>query len=58
MKHILRCEKCRQYTMQPVCPKCRGKAVSTRPAKYSPDDPYGDYRREAKKELLKQKGFI
>jgi len=58
MKHILKCEKCGQYTMQSICPNCNGKAVSVKPAKWSPEDPYGVYRREAKKEILKQRGLI
>ncbi|MBW2978334.1 RNA-protein complex protein Nop10 [Candidatus Woesearchaeota archaeon] len=58
MKHILKCEKCEQYTMQETCPKCKGKAVLAKPAKWSPDDPYGNYRREAKKEMLSERGLI
>jgi len=41
-----------------VCKTCAGKAVSPIPAKYSPEDPYGSYRRKAKKELLKKEGLL
>lgn len=58
MKHILKCQKCNQYTMKDNCPKCKSKAVIIKPAKWSPEDPYGEYRREAKKQILKQKGLI
>ena len=40
------------------CPKCGKKALSPIPAKYSPEDPYGKYRREAKKDMLKEKGLL
>lgn len=49
MKHILKCEACLKYTIHSAC-ICGGKCVSPRPAKYSPQDLYGKYRRLAKKE--------
>lgn len=58
MKHILKCEKCGQYTMRDICPKCGGKAVNPKPAKYSPNDAYGSYRRKAKEAELKKEGLI
>ena len=48
MKHILKCTSCRNYTMKEEC-SCGGKAVSAKPAKYSPEDRFGKYRRLAKK---------
>jgi H/ACA ribonucleoprotein complex subunit 3 len=56
--HILKCKECGTYTVREKCPKCGGEAVPTIPAKYSPEDPYGKYRREAKKEMLKEKGLL
>ncbi|HII71573.1 TPA: RNA-protein complex protein Nop10 [Candidatus Woesearchaeota archaeon] len=56
--HILKCTKCATYTIKEVCPDCGGEAVQPLPAKYSPEDPYGKYRREAKKESLKEKGLL
>jgi H/ACA ribonucleoprotein complex subunit 3 len=47
-----------QYTMQGICPKCRSKTINVKPAKYSPEDPYGNYRREAKKEMLINRGLL
>ena len=43
------CAKCQDYTMQETCPRCGGKAVANAPAKYSPEDRYGEYRRKLKK---------
>ena len=44
--------------MADKCPKCEGKTVSPLPAKYSPEDPYGSYRREAKMEQIADRGLI
>jgi len=50
MKHILKCPKCGTYTMKEKCDLDSEKTVTAKPAKYSPDDRMGDYRRKAKKE--------
>jgi len=50
MRHILKCVKCNSYGMTEECP-CGGKRISPGPAKYSPEDKYAHYRREAKKIL-------
>jgi len=57
MKHIFKCTKCNEYTLSEEC-KCGGKAVSVKPPKYSPDDKYGSYRREAKKDQFKKEGLL
>lgn len=44
--------------MRETCPKCGAPAVLSIPAKYSPEDPYGKYRREAKKDNLEKKGLL
>lgn len=51
MKHIMKCSKCGNYTLKDTCGKCNGKSYEAKPAKYSPDDKYGKYRRMAKKRL-------
>jgi H/ACA ribonucleoprotein complex subunit 3 len=43
--------------MKEVC-SCGGKAVNPRPPKYSPEDPYGEYRRKAKKQSLMDQGLL
>jgi len=49
MKHILFCKKCNTYTMKEE--HCGVKTISNKPAKYSPEDRFGKYRRIAKKQL-------
>jgi H/ACA ribonucleoprotein complex subunit 3 len=56
--HILKCRKCKEYTIRKICPSCGGEAVSPLPTKYSPEDTYGKYRREVKKEELKKEGLL
>jgi H/ACA ribonucleoprotein complex subunit 3 len=46
MRH---CPACREYTLKDVCPRCGGKAVQNTPAKFSPEDTYGSYRRDLKR---------
>ena len=57
MKHLLNCVKCGGYTMKENC-DCGGKAVNIKPAKFNLEDPYGKYRREAKKGMLQKEGLI
>lgn len=49
MAKILFCKNCKEYTMQKICPKCGSDTVKPEPAKYSPKDKYGEYRRRYKK---------
>ncbi|MDD2836357.1 MAG: RNA-protein complex protein Nop10 [Methanothrix sp.] len=42
---ILRCTACRRYTLKDICSVCGGHTAITKPARFSPDDPYGKYRR-------------
>ncbi len=48
-RHILFCEKEKRYTMKEEC--CGQKTRNPKPPKYSPEDPYGRYRRMAKKDV-------
>ncbi len=47
----MRCPKCVGYTLRAACPKCGSSTVMAMPAKYSPEDRYGEYRRRLKSEL-------
>jgi H/ACA ribonucleoprotein complex subunit 3 len=38
------------YTLGATCPKCGKPTARSGPAKYSPEDPYGKYRRALKLE--------
>lgn len=51
MTEILKCSKCKIYTLQKTCPKCQTKTISPKPAKFSIDDKYGAYRRKFKDEF-------
>ncbi|WP_462272767.1 RNA-protein complex protein Nop10 [Methanohalophilus sp.] len=48
-KKILKCISCGEYTLQETCPKCGKKTIKPSPARYSPRDPYGKYRRLSKR---------
>ncbi|MFC2162537.1 RNA-protein complex protein Nop10 [Candidatus Altiarchaeota archaeon] len=48
---MMYCRGCTGYTLKQECPKCGKAASSIGPARYSPQDPYGKYRRQMKKEL-------
>ena len=37
------------YTLGASCPKCGADAENSAPAPYSPEDPYGEYRRRARR---------
>ncbi|HWH07789.1 MAG TPA: RNA-protein complex protein Nop10 [Candidatus Thermoplasmatota archaeon] len=36
------------YTLKDACPRCGAPTAKAGPAKYSPEDPYGKYRRQLK----------
>lgn len=48
---ILKCSGCGAYTLKRECKLCGGHALPCAPARYSPKDPYGRYRRLMKKEM-------
>lgn len=37
------------YTLGDVCPECGVEAVNSAPAPFNPEDPYGEYRRRARR---------
>ena len=49
MPEILYCSKCEIYTLDKICNNCKEKTIIKRPARFSPQDHYGKYRRELKK---------
>ena len=57
MKHILKCMACGKYTLKEVC-SCGNNSSLVKPAKYSPEDQYGKYRRQAKAQDLIDKGLL
>jgi H/ACA ribonucleoprotein complex subunit 3 len=46
---LLKCTACGYYTLKEPCARCGAKAVKPGPAKYSPEDHYGKYRRQLKR---------
>jgi len=57
-RHINKCTTCSAYTMEEQTCKCGGTVITSKPPKYSPEDKYARYRRDAKKEDLKTKGLL
>ncbi len=49
--NIRRCPTCSSYGLSEECP-CGSKRTNSRPAKFSPEDHYGKYRRAAKKDQV------
>ncbi len=49
MTHIHYCQHCQQYTLETICKHCQQKTISKHPARFSPQDHYGKYRRQLKK---------
>ncbi|HIJ98691.1 TPA: RNA-protein complex protein Nop10 [archaeon] len=54
MAKILKCKKCSTYTLKKKCHNCGAETVNPEPAKFSPEDKYGKYRRLYKKQLLSE----
>jgi len=44
------CTFCTRYTLEEDCPLCGRKTIKAEPARFSPQDIYGEYRRKLKKE--------
>ncbi len=51
--HILKCPSCMLYGLKETC-ACGSVRVRVKPAKYSPEDKYADYRRKAKQDVGRQ----
>jgi H/ACA ribonucleoprotein complex subunit 3 len=43
------CPACHCYTLHETCQQCKGKTILNKPARFSPQDHYGKYRRALKK---------
>lgn len=54
MSQILYCKKCKSYMLDEICNRCKEKTIVKEPARFSPQDRYGKYRRKLKK--LEKKG--
>ncbi|HPE62839.1 MAG TPA: RNA-protein complex protein Nop10 [Methanothrix sp.] len=47
---IKKCRACNLYTLKDVCPICGASTSQTKPARFSPEDRYGRYRRALRQE--------
>lgn len=47
---IKRCRTCDLYTLKENCPICGAPAGQTKPARFSPEDRYGRFRRAMRQE--------
>ncbi|WP_456482041.1 RNA-protein complex protein Nop10 [Methanopyrus sp.] len=55
-KRLRRCKECGEYTLQTdKCPRCGGDLEVPHPHRFSPEDPYGKYRRRLKKKVWIEK---
>ena len=45
-----KCPSCGRYTLKDRCPECAEPTISPIPPRFSPEDRYGAYRRQLKKE--------
>ena len=50
MSNLRYCKNCKEYTLEDICMKCNKKTISKYPPRFSPQDRYGKYRRELKKQ--------
>ncbi len=58
MKRIQHCATDNRYTLKDTCPDCGKVTQTTQPPKYSVDDKYSGYRREAKKAARQEAGHL
>ncbi|MEM2192127.1 MAG: RNA-protein complex protein Nop10 [Candidatus Hadarchaeales archaeon] len=45
-----KCKSCNIYTFKELCPSCKSPTGQPHPPRFSPQDPYGKYRRRMKAE--------
>ncbi len=51
---LRRCPECGEYTLEDTCSRCKATTERVDPAKYSPEDRYGSYRRALKRQAEAQ----
>ena len=58
MKKIKMCPEDKTYTLKERCPKCGLETIATQPPKFSVDDKYAGYRRQAKEKDRTEAGLL
>ncbi len=58
MRKLLFCLSCKRYTLKGSCALCSAATVVQKPPRFSLEDPYGKYRREAKRAQLTAQGLL
>lgn len=58
MRKLLYCLSCKIYTLKSECAKCGQVTVTPKPQKFSIEDNYGQYRRQAKRKQLQEEGSL
>lgn len=53
---LLRCRQCGRYTLRQGCPSCGAPTDRPGPARYSPEDRYGTYRRALRRATAREEG--
>jgi H/ACA ribonucleoprotein complex subunit 3 len=53
--YLRRCPSCGDYSLKAVCPKCNVATGVPAPARFSPEDHYGAYRRRLKRKVEAEK---
>ncbi|MFA4886937.1 MAG: nucleolar RNA-binding Nop10p family protein [Candidatus Nanoarchaeia archaeon] len=49
--HILYCSTCTKYTLQKTC-SCGTVTITSKPAKWNPEDKYAKYRLKYKQQVI------
>ena len=57
MRHLYKCHGCGKYTMKETC-TCGSGTIVAKHVKYTPADRLAPYRRKAKADEYRERGFI
>ena len=52
---VLKCTKCNTYTLKELCPKCKTKTITPKPARFSIKDNFSKYRLKIKNDNKNKK---
>jgi len=52
---VLKCTKCNTYTLKELCPKCKIKTITPKPARFSIKENFSKYRIKIKNDNKNKK---